>query len=456
MAASELTHIRLRVRMREYARRLGVAGFWAWWTQELDAIVPAAPRAALARRRMRPTIVFAGDHATLWRPGMDGAMPVMTQAATVPLTADAAAVAAAGRAALAPLARIAYGGPAGPTRVVISLPAADVLRKKVVLPAAVEENLRQALAYDLDRHTPFKSDELYFDAVIVDRDTGRNTVTADLAAVRRAIVDSALRHVAAWGSDVAAVVPEPPASAARSRLNLLPDEARASKSVWGRWQLWMPLLLLAVMALAAVTIPLWQKRDYVLQLAALADQARGRAAVSETLRTELNARVGDYNHALQRKHAFPDALTVIDAVSKLMPDDTWLTQFDLKSVVKGKEAQRELLVRGETANAGRLVPLFEESQLFAQAAQRGPTTKIQPGPGEIFDLGAQLKPSVLPEPLALAVADMTASVPSAPSSPAPGVATPPSATAPPPPAAASMPAPAAAPMPPADGPPRKP
>ena len=38
-------------------------------------------------------------------------------------------------------------------------------------------------------------------------------------------------------------------------------------------------------------------------------------------------------------------------------------------------------MRGETANAGRLVQLFEESQLFAQAAPRSPTTKIQPGPG---------------------------------------------------------------------------
>ena len=79
-------------------------------------------------------------------------------------------------------------------------------------------------------------------------------------------------------------------------------------------------------------------------------------------------------------------------MSRVLPDDTWLTQFEMKSIAKGKETQREILVRGETANAGRLVQLFEESPLFAQAAPRSPTTKIQPGPGEIFDLGAQLKP----------------------------------------------------------------
>jgi hypothetical protein len=191
--------------------------------------------------------------------------------------------------------------------------------------------------------------------------------------------------------------------------------------VWRRWQFWLPLTLLAVMAAAAVAIPLWQKRDYVQQLGVLTDQARMSAAVSETLRTELNTRVADYNYALERKYTFPSALALIDAVAKLLPDDTWLTQFELKSVAKGKDTQRDVTVRGETANAGRLVQLFEESHLFAQAGQRGPTTKIQPGPGEIFDLGAQVKPRALPSQVSIVVGDPNA----APSAPVvPGAASP--------------------------------
>ncbi|MFO1322726.1 MAG: PilN domain-containing protein [Burkholderiales bacterium] len=436
MAAPELTLPPLRARMREMTRRLGLPAFWAWWMRELDAVVPRAPRNALARRKMRPVLAFGADEATLWRPEMVGGVPAMTPATTIPLAGDAAAVAAAGRTALASLAPMVYGGPAGFSRVVVCLPSREVLRKKLVLPAAIEENFRQALAYDLDRHTPFKPDELYFDTAIVDRDGARGTITVDLATVRRSVVDPALRHVAAWGATVVAVVPETPDNAARSRLNLLPAELRPSLPVWRRWQFWVPLALLAAMAVAAVAIPLWQKRDYVRQLDLLTDQARTRAAISETLRAELNTRVGDYNYALERKFAFPSALAVVDAVAKLLPDDTWLTQFELKSVTKGKETQRDLTVRGETANAGKLVQLFEESQFFAQAGQRGPTTKIQPGPGEIFDLGAQVKPRALPAPLALVVADPAAA-------PAPGapVAVPPATDAAPP--AADTPAPPA-------------
>lgn len=404
------------------ARRSGLAGFWAWWMRELDAQMPEQARTALARRRMRPVLVFAGDHATLWRPAFEASGISMRNAATIALAGDAAAE---GRAALA-----APGQRESAPRVVVSLAPQDVLRKKVVLPAAVEENLAQALAYDLDRHTPFKPDELYFDAVVADRDPARNTITVDLAAARRSAVAPALRHVAAWGGEVVAVVPEPPATAALSRLNLLPPESRTTRALWRRWQFWVPVILLAALTVAAIAIPLWQKRQYAIELAQQADQARARAAVSETLRAELNARVADYNYALERKYAFPGAPAVVDTVSKVLPDDTWLTQLELKSMAKGKEVQRELLLRGEAANAGKLVQLFEESPMFAQAAQRGPTTKIQPGPGEIFDLGMQLRQRPPPAAVPVALSDK------------PPAEQPPGATSSPAPAATAAPAPA--------------
>jgi len=90
------------------------------------------------------------------------------------------------------------------------------------------------------------------------------------------------------------------------------------------------------------------------------------------------------------------------------------------------------MLRGETANAGRLVQLFEESQMFTQAAQRGPTTKIQPGPGEIFDLGAQLKPQAPPPPVttAVTVAPPAAAAPASPAGAAPAQPAPVPAPAP--------------------------
>jgi general secretion pathway protein L len=135
-----------------------------------------------------------------------------------------------------------------------------------------------------------------------------------------------------------------------------------------------------------------------------ADRARLQADASSALQQQLERSIDDYNFVLQRKHLFPAAVQVVEDITKLLPDDTWLTQFAVKTTARGKDYRREILLRGESANASRLITLLEESNLFEQAAPRSPTTKIQPGPGEIFELGAQLK-SLPPPPLLPAVGE---------------------------------------------------
>jgi general secretion pathway protein L len=272
MADHELTLPSYGARFRDMARRTGLADFWQWWRGELAALVPAAPRTAIARRRMRPVLVFAGDRATVWRATVEAGVPVMQPVREIPLADDTD-----GRAAIASLATTGRA-----PRVVVSLNPQDCLRKRLTLPAALEENLVQALAYDLDRHTPFKAEELYFAATVVERNPARGTIVADLAAARRTSVDPALRHIAAWGAEVVAIVPEPPANASQSRLNLLPQEMRKSRPLFRRFDVWIPLLVVGALALAAAVIPVWQKRHHVQQLSAQADEARTRAAVSET------------------------------------------------------------------------------------------------------------------------------------------------------------------------------
>ena len=404
-----------------FARATGATGFVRWWLAELAPLVPSGARNAVARRRLRPVIAFDDKVATLWRPVMrDGAI-AMEPSSTVALDGDPAAVAAAGRHAIEAIARVAYGGAAGASRVRLAIPSRAVLRRTLTLPAAVEENLRQAVGYDLDRLTPFKADELYYDAVVASRDAARGTIGVEFAAVRRPIVDAAMAHATGWGADVRSVTPDEPAMAAASRLNLVPDAARTVAAPWKRWQFWVPIALLAIVAAVAVILPLWQKRELAISVIHRAEAARQQAMVSERLRTELERAASDYNFALERKHAWPPLVRVLDTVTRVLPDDTWLTQLEVRTVPKGKERERELVMRGESGNAGRLIPVLEESGIVQQVAPRSPTTKIQPGPGEVFDLGAQLRPLPKPAMVPLVEAPVT---PAAAPAPAPASAAP--------------------------------
>jgi hypothetical protein len=188
--------------------------------------------------------------------------------------------------------------------------------------------------------------------------------------------------------------------------------------------------------LVAILLPIWQKRSYVIALQQTTAAARVQADAASGLRQQLETITSDYNYVLGKKYGFPSQVQVLDAVSKVLPDDTWLTQLEVKNTPRGKEPRRELLLRGESANAGRLVSLLEESKVFVEAAPRSPTTKIQPGPGEIFDLGAQVAPTPPPAPLQLASSEV-APPPAAPTAAPEATSTSPPAAATPAPVSAA-------------------
>jgi general secretion pathway protein L len=409
----------LRAWLRETAYRAGLPRFWRWWTAELAPLMPAAPRSAIQRRRMRPILEFGDGEVVLWRPEISDGAFRLARAATIPLAGDSAATAAAGRAALAALGPAGHAAMHAP-RVVVALPLRQVLRKELVLPVAVEQNLRQTLSYDLDRHTPFRPDQVYFDAVVTGRDATKKTIRVDWTAALKTVVDSARRQVEAWGASVVAVLPGP-VSAALPRLNLLPYETRPARVIWRRWQVWAPMALVAVLAIAAVMVPLVQKREYAIELQRQTEVARVQAEAASAIRREFERLEGDFNYPLARKYAYPATVQVLDDVTRLLPDDTWLTQLEMKTTTKGKDTQRELFLRGESANGGKLIGLLEDSKLVEQAALRSSTTKLQPGPGEVFDLGAQLKPTAAPA----IVAPPTAANDAPPASTAPAAGAPP-------------------------------
>ncbi len=338
----------------------------------------------------------------------------MTIAETVALKGDAAAVHAAGRAAVARLAASASGGIAAP-KVIVALDAKQVLRKELSLPSAVEEELNQTLAFELDRYTPFRPEQVYFDAVVVGRDPARKLLRVDWVAALKSVVDGAVKQVEAWGAVPVAVVPGPPA-AAPTRLNLLPGVRRTLPLQWRRWQVWAPLALVVVFALTASGVPLLQKREYAIALGAQTAVAEQRALAADALRQQLETMRDDYNYVLAKKYAYPSMVQVLDEVTRALPDDTWLTQLDVKTSGRGKDMLREVYLRGESANAGKLISMLEDTKLFEQAAQRSPTTKVQGGPGEVFDLGARVL--ALPPPGAAPLMAAAAPVPAPPPRPA--------------------------------------
>jgi general secretion pathway protein L len=71
----------------------------------------------------------------------------------------------------------------------IGLPRDQALAQYVYLPLAVEENLRTALSYEIDRLTPFSADAVYFDYYVVKRFPAKNLLHVMLVTIKRELID---------------------------------------------------------------------------------------------------------------------------------------------------------------------------------------------------------------------------------------------------------------------------
>jgi len=361
-----------RKSLQRLSQRLGLGRFLDWWLGELSVMVPrvlsGASRTAMEHRAL---VEISGSHVMFSR--------VAAGKVAVAGRLDMASLDAAGQ-------RLAFQSELNKivrqeAEIALCLPPEQVLRKKLFLPLAAEENLRQVIAFEMDRHTPFKAEQVCFDYRLARRDKQLEVL---LVVAPRSVIDEPLRQLADWGARVTAVLVTDDVTDAVPG-NLLPAGQRAKGKDTRLSRLNIALASGAVILLCiALALPIWQKRETVQALQPLLDKAHHQAAVAENLRSQLEALLVEYNYLLDKKRESPPVVAVLEDVTRVLPDDTWVQQFDLKG--------KEMLILGETASSSKLVGLFEQAKTLHDASFRAPLTKGQGANSERFQLAAETRP----------------------------------------------------------------
>lgn len=275
----------------------------------------------------------------------------------------------------------------------LTLPSGSVLQRVLTLPMATEENLRQVLEFQLEQLTPFANGQIYFGCSVLERDFERGQLKAAFVAAPRDVIDSAIKLLAERGTQVHAVFAEELLSKGQlinllpHRLTNLPSPLKQGANPW-------LLMLVGGLLLAALAMPLLIKREAVIQLLPWVDKGKVAAEAVDVMRRELEGRIGQHNFVLERRQATPPVIQVLEELTRVLPDDTWVQTIDLK----GKELQ----IQGETASSVRLIGLFEQSPLFKDASFRSPLTKGQSSGSERYQMSLQIRPTSFPESAASA------------------------------------------------------
>ena len=345
--------------------------FLSWWGRELVVLVPPRVRDWFADRREVLLARLEGTDLVLAQVGA-------AEGVAIALAPDPAAARAA-------VAQALDRGEEAPA-VIFGLPPARVLRRQLTLPAAAEENLRQVLGFELDRQTPFKADQVYYDARVAQRDPASKQIVVDLALAPRAAVDAGLAQLEAAGvplDGLDAVVDGRPAG-----FNLLPANRRAS-----RRKLWLQIALaLGATAIALLVLVMAQSvsnREVALERLREETQARQTEARSVAeLRRLLKDAIDGANFLAERKRARPTNIDVLLDTTQRLPNDTWLQRFS----VNGEQVQ----LQGQSKEAAGLITVLQQSPYLEGPALQGAITPDARTGKEQFLIAAKLRQPTKP------------------------------------------------------------
>lgn len=347
----------------------GIATFWRWWTGELVTFVPPSVRKYFQARSGLVTLDLDGDQLIIGHvvSGRYRELARMSQAGP-----EASGLTTETR------QRVATAIQAG-AKIALRICQDQVLRKQIDFPLTAERDLRQILNLELDLHTPAVEGAVFFDHRIIERNKKAKLLTVELAVVRRETVAQAMAVITPLGL-VPSIIGVP--SSDGVQFNFAPQPPKPVRLTRFRIAAAGAAVIALVSPIVAIHFREAERSQKQAELAAEIAKQRSRSEQAAQLRHEFDEASQRYLFLPKRRQS-PLAVTTLNELAHLLPDDTWLSQVEITG--------QQMRVSGFSAAASRLLSLIDQSPLFANAQFRAPLTQVAGRSLERFDLSFDIK-----------------------------------------------------------------
>ena len=361
-------------RARRAWRSSPLPRFFAWWGGELAAVLPPAWRGAFSDGACWYLLARVGGRWQLHPQGQEAPLAQWSAAVSpgVQQTALAAAVAQVDPQDL---------------RVALVLPETQVLRRQLLLPLAAAGNLQQVGAYEMDRQTPFRAEQVYYAIRELPAAAPAGRFMAELVAVPRSTLDPLLAQLHAAGIAVDAV--DMARGSGRLGVNLLPP-VQVPHRADPRRRINLALAAAGVLLLVLVLAQWRNNREQALAtMQAQVDSMHAEAQQVAALRQQLQDNAGAAGFLVQRKQHSVTMLSVLLDLTQRIPDTSWLERLSVDNT-------GQIGFQGQSKRAVQLVDALKGSTLIRDANFQG---SIQPDPAtgkDRFYMVAQLRQPTTP------------------------------------------------------------
>ncbi|WP_341502593.1 PilN domain-containing protein [Gallaecimonas sp. GXIMD4217] len=327
--------------------------FWRWWSGQLLALIP---QGWLKARRSPAVIIEYRDGDLYW----------VSAAGKTLLQGQAGQLAESNRQQLKQQAARAGD-------ILLLLPPDKVLSKPLSLPLATQDRLRDVLAFEMSRHTPFQAEQVHFGYQITGKDQGKLKI--ELLVVSRAFLEPIQAELSRLELQATQLSVDGPKGVTVIDLK---DHQQGG----GHGALAVKLVLgLAVLA-ALMVAPLWLRQQ---QIAELQGRLAGPQAAAERARAsqeQIELLTEGASTLVRRKQQEQSPLVTLNELTLLLPDNTWANRLEIKG--------DQIKLMGESGNASALIGLVESSPLFEDASFASPVTINPRTQKERFSLSARI------------------------------------------------------------------
>ena len=264
------------------------------------------------------------------------------------------------------------------SQIEIAMPSDWVLDTRINLPIAAATNINQVLNYELDRFTPFSAKDVYYDYQVSAESSDKEYLGLRLAILQKRLVDSWLD--ALLGEKVRPVLLR--ADNVWEGLNFIKGIDRIAQMPRGQRSYGQVLasIVVAGLLMAVFISPIIQKRTAAIRITQEVDRTKRKADSVLAIRQKIEENETALNFVRDQRQEKTPVVNVLNNVTRLLPDDTWVQQLGLKQDI--------IELRGESTQATRLIKLFEESPSFTEAAFRSPV--VQAGNKERYHVKTRL------------------------------------------------------------------
>ncbi|MDQ7089148.1 MAG: PilN domain-containing protein [Methylococcales bacterium] len=253
-------------------------------------------------------------------------------------------------------------------RVIFRLNKNEGILKKLTLPKAVEENLTQVIAYELDRYTPFNQQQVYYTIKKIAAETDK--INLQLILTPKNNLDRGYDSLKSWGINPWLVDYEGMPNNLQDDYeyyNLLPESKRykANKKAL----IFQSALIGGIFILLSsiLVLPVWFQYQSGQTLDRKIYKIKRHAMEVQELQNKIAVLSEKTDWLIAQKQNYPPLIEILETISQLLKDDTSLTMIVYKN--------KKLHLTGESPAASTLIKILESSPLFSNADFESTVTK---------------------------------------------------------------------------------